>query len=564
LKIPVLGIIFLDDDEGEDHGGGDDRIYSHARMMGMEERHHTAWEALEIKGSFQYFVFLCILAVVAVVFMVVSKMDLASILRPLSAIGMGIVLAYVIYHRKKRGKSGGALPWIVAFITSIIPVAQKYLYAANGAWTPDAWTFAAESYNSSIMIVVMVVLLYLFYNKRLFGVFAAFSLANWILFFYLAYRSGAAMHIDATVDGRYIHGIIVARELFFFIASVMIAIIAYRNIPILEEYERRSAHQRALIEKQAGARAAMTGEIKEKMGNLAVEVDGQNSFIAEFNQKMESQAATFEEMSATMEELLSSAENIHVSSVNQLDGNINMETIVTEFKDIKQETKKNLEVTFSQIESVVNQTSVTNEKLQAVESTITSIKDQGGKIAETVSIIVDIADKINLLSLNASIEAARAGDYGRGFAVVADEIGKLATQTTDSIKEIERVLSANAKITTDGVEVIRTSAEMIKGLIADMSESSNNIKILQDSILVEEKYIKVIIDQMFKNIELAKNIGMGTEEQKTAIASTSQAIEHVNELVAVMVKEIHELANSSRIILENARALIAKAEEAVS
>ncbi len=529
----------------------------------MEERHHTAWEALEIKGSFQYFIFICIIAVVATVFLFISKMDIASIMRPFVVIGTAAILSFVIYRRKKRGKMGGPLPWIVAFISTLIPVAQKYLYAANGKFTPDAWTFAVESYNSSILIVVMVALLYLYYNKRLYITFAILAFANWALFFYVAYRSGAVMHVDATVDGAYVHGVIIAREVFFFMVSMMIAVVAYRNIPILEEYEQRSAHQRELIERQAGARAAMTREIKEKMGDLAVQVDGQNNFIAEFNQKMESQAATFEEMSATMEELLSSAENIHVSSVNQLDGNINMETIVNEFKTIKQETKKNLEETFSQIDAVVNQTNVTNEKLQTVESTITSIKDQSGKIAETVSIIVEIADKINLLSLNASIEAARAGDYGRGFAVVADEIGKLATQTTDSIKEIERVLTVSAKITTDGVEVIRGSAGMIKELIANMSESSNKIKNLQDSILVEEKYIKVIIDQMFKNIELAKNIGMGTEEQKTAIASTSQAIEHVNELVAVMVKDIHELARSSGIILEHSRALIARADEAV-
>ncbi|TAL35345.1 MAG: hypothetical protein EPN93_10670 [Spirochaetes bacterium] len=530
----------------------------------MIEMRHTAWEVLEIKGSFMYFIFLCIITAVATGFLVIAKMDIGSILRPFLVIGTGGGLAYLIYLKKKAGKKSTVLPWIVATLTTMIPVAQKYLYAANGNWTADAWTFAAESYNSSIMIVMMVILLYLYYNKTLYAVFAFIGFANWALFYFIAYRSGAAMHVDATVNGEYVHGMIIAREAFFYIASLMIAFIAYRNIPIVEEYEARSAHQRELIERQADARAAMTREIKEKMGNLAVQVDGQNSFISEFNQKMEAQAATFEEMSATMEELLSSAENIHVSSVNQLDGNINMETIVTEFKNIKQETKKNLDVTFAEIETVVAQTNVTNEKLQAVENTIASIKEQSGKMSETVSIIVEIADKINLLSLNASIEAARAGDYGRGFAVVADEIGKLAAQTTDSIKEIERVLSVSAKTTTDGVEVIRSSAQNIKGLISNMSESSNKIKLLQDSILVEEKFIKVIIEQMFKNIDLAKNIGMGTEEQKRAIQSTSEAIEHVNELVAIMVKEIHELAKSSAVILDHSKALIAKAEEAVS
>ena len=268
-------------------------------------------------------------------------------------------------------------------------------------------------------------------------------------------------------------------------------------------------------------------------------------------------------MSATMEELLAAAENISRTAGDQVDGNVTMENIVTDFKHIKTETTEKLRDTYGEIEGIVAQTSISNESLREVENTIMKISEQSKGIAETVSIITDIADKINLLSLNASIEAARAGDYGRGFAVVADEIGKLAVLTTESIKEIEKVLAFSSKTTTDGVAVITTTAETIKKLIAKMGESSGKIKLLQESILVEERYIRVIIDQMTKNIDMAKGIGTSTTEQKKAIQDTTKAIDNANLIIAEMVEEIRNLSSTSGAILKNATELLVKSEEAV-
>jgi methyl-accepting chemotaxis protein len=240
-----------------------------------------------------------------------------------------------------------------------------------------------------------------------------------------------------------------------------------------------------------------------------------------------------------------------------------MESIIEEFKNIQDETKQNLDDTYKDIQAVSDKSNIANDALGEVEKTVVAIKEQSGKIAETVNLIVDIADKINLLSLNASIEAARAGDAGRGFAVVADEIGKLAFQTQESIKEIEKVLSENTKNTTDGVSVIQKTASMMREMINHMQESSHKIQTLQESIFIEQKYIKIIISQMNDNISQAKKIGTATDEQKVAVESTSQAIEHLIEILNEMVEELKDLSKAAHEIYENAVDLLTDTERAL-
>ncbi len=522
----------------------------------MNKKLLSAKEILLAKGSYAYFLTYCLLAVIATCFQVVSKVNLRGILAPLLLNLAGLSIAFIIYIRKNKGHRATALSWILGLITVSIPFLAKYNYGIN-----VDWTFALESTNTSILIVIFVVMLQMLYNKRLFIFYTIFAAFNWVLFFYIAYLNGAIIHIQAMDGDKPIHGVVLLREIFFIIIFIVIAYIAYRNIPVIDEYDEKTSRQRALIEKQAEAQKEIVLQISEKMGNLLVQVEEQNKLTDQFNQKMQSQASTFEEISATLEELLGSAENISITSVEQVDGNVKMENIVNEFKNIKVETRSNLDATLQDVEGVAASTTLANEQIQTVENTIAKIKEQSSIIGDTVSVIVDIADRINLLSLNASIEAARAGESGKGFAVVAEEIGKLAVKTTDSIKEIEKVLKLSSETTATGVEVIRSTADMVRGLIGKMSSSSGKIKVLQESIFVEEKYINVIIEQMFMNIDLAKSIGRGTDEQKYAIESTTKAIEHVNEILGEMVGEVQELAWTSNTILNNATELVEKSKE---
>jgi methyl-accepting chemotaxis protein len=87
-----------------------------------------------------------------------------------------------------------------------------------------------------------------------------------------------------------------------------------------------------------------------------------------------------------------------------------------------------------------------------------------------LKIINEISEQINLLSLNAAIEAARAGDAGRGFAVVADEISQLADRTAQSLKEIASLISINNREIGEGQQGVDDAMNVIGRLVEGIGQ----------------------------------------------------------------------------------------------
>ncbi len=117
--------------------------------------------------------------------------------------------------------------------------------------------------------------------------------------------------------------------------------------------------------------------------------------------------------------------------------------------------------------------------LGAATGTLTArldaIRAQAGAISGIVTTIGTVADRTNLLSLNAAIEAEKAGEYGRGFAVVAQEIRRLADQTAVATLDIEGIVTGMQQAVADGVTDIARYADDVRAGIATAGEAETQI-----------------------------------------------------------------------------------------
>lgn len=103
-----------------------------------------------------------------------------------------------------------------------------------------------------------------------------------------------------------------------------------------------------------------------------------------------------------------------------------------------------------------------NESVMKLQMAIDKVGKASEEITNITGVISEIADETNLLSLNASIEAARAGEAGRGFAVVATEIGKLAQTSSNSVHDIESLISEINALVKDAVSQAGTASAILR------------------------------------------------------------------------------------------------------
>lgn len=262
--------------------------------------------------------------------------------------------------------------------------------------------------------------------------------------------------------------------------------------------------------------------IVQKIQNLSESITGKSSQLSSL---ASDSSATIEEIASSVQELSASAENVSASAEeisSQSNSMIETLNLLGSEMELVSKGAEKIEGKASELESFVGKSlldakslfETINLKIQNAVKDAEAIKE----IRELASMIAEIGDQTNLLSLNAAIEAARAGEHGRGFAVVATEVSNLAGKSQDTVKKIVELNHKLEKAMVDMVDSVKELLNMITGkVIPDYEGVVASGK--------EYKIQSVEINTLAKRtFNLAKEISNSISEVHHAIVSVSEAM----------------------------------------
>lgn len=295
-------------------------------------------------------------------------------------------------------------------------------------------------------------------------------------------------------------------------------------------------HMSALLQTNAEESSTAVGQIGGNVGEIS-------SRIGVLDEKIAGSAGMVKEIEVNISDLniqiegQSSAVEESTASVNEMVASLQSVAAITDTK--RQATERLVDTTRQGGDKVIHMN-------QVVETIFGSVE----KITEMITVINDIASQTDLLSMNAAIEAAHAGDAGRGFSVVAEEIRKLSESTRENAKAINDVLSGIGSQVKEASQVSKETNQAfgeINGEVISVSQALAEINSSTQELSLGGVQILEAM-QLLQDISL--RVREGSEEMSQGAKGMGSAIGTVQDISGEVHSLVQEISNGSKVISE--------------
>lgn len=302
-----------------------------------------------------------------------------------------------------------------------------------------------------------------------------------------------------------------------------------------------------------------TKERSKVSANAALKLESSinnfSKFVSDTSVKLESQAASLEEITAVISELSSSFESNGVSIEEQNNKVQNMVADTVELKETVDQILIQSEQLVEIAEINKKESMSVTEVADQTASHLESIQASFDQVNEINNIVAEIGEKTNLLALNASIEAARAGDVGKGFAVVANEVSKLAEFTKNNVKRISSVVKSSKEIITNARNASKNTGELAKSQIERLNQTLMQIQNMNQLYIEQRNTLSSILSELSQIRELSNQIAGSTKEQLLGQKEASKGIIQLEMEVNEISRASKDLEEHIQMIKEEANTL---------